>query len=91
MSSQPTTEGKTLQDAQLILSEFDGNTSLTGRCSLCNQTFSLNPLAATDPLAGQRELRDLFDAHVKERHSWRADANRTAAFNLRKMMEEFGS
>jgi hypothetical protein len=80
-----------LEHAQLILSESAGNPSLTGRCSLCNQTFSLNPLAVTDQLAGQRELRDLFDTHVKEHHSWRADANRTAAFNLRKMMEEFGS
>jgi hypothetical protein len=80
-----------LEHAQLMLSEFAGNTSPSGRCSLCTQTFSINPLAVTDPLAGQRELRDVFDAHVKEHHSWRADANRTAAFNLRKMMEEFGS
>ena len=79
-----------MQQAQLILSEFDGNTSLCGRCSLCQESFSLNASAVTDPILGQRELRDLFDAHVKERHSWRADANSTAALRLRKMMEEFG-
>ena len=80
-----------MQQAQLILREFDGNTSLAGRCSLCDETFSVNASAITDPIVGQRELRDLFDAHVKERHGWRADANRTAALRLRKMMEEFGS
>jgi hypothetical protein len=76
---------------QLILSEIDGSTSLAGRCSECHETFRVDALAITDPMMGQRELRDLFDAHVRERHSWRADANQTAARQLRKMMEEFGS
>lgn len=79
-----------MQQAQLIFVECQSSTSLAGRCSLCNESFSLNASAVTDPLLGQRELRDLFDAHVKERHNWRADANATAALRLRKMMEEFG-
>lgn len=80
-----------MQQAQLILSECDPNKPLSGRCSVCKESISLNTSTATDPLLGQRELRDVFDAHVKERHSWRADANSTAALRLRKMMEEFES
>lgn len=77
--------------AQLIVAQSDGKTSTSGRCSLCDETFFVNALTATDPALGQRELRDVFDAHVREKHSWRADGNQTAAFRLRKMMEEFGS
>ena len=80
-----------MEHAQLILSALDGNTSLAGRCSICHETFSVNALAVADTLTGQRELRDLFDEHVRAKHSWRADENRTAALRLRKMMEEFGS
>jgi hypothetical protein len=79
-----------MPNPQLILSEIEGNTSPAGRCSLCQESFSANASAVTDPILGQRELRDLFNAHVKQRHSWRADANQTAALRLRKMMEEFG-
>jgi len=42
-----------------------------------------------DPLAGQRELKSVFEAHVKDKHSWRADGNETAAMRLREMMKDF--
>ena len=40
-------------------------------------------------LAGQRELKSVFEAHVKDKHSWRADGNETAAMRLREMMKDF--
>jgi hypothetical protein len=80
-----------MQHAELIYSQLEGNTSTAGRCSLCYETFSASPSAATDPTLGKRELRDLFDGHVRARHGWRADANQTGAFRLRRMTEEFGS
>jgi len=42
-----------------------------------------------DPLAGQRELKGVFEAHVKDKHTWRADGNETAALRLREMMKDF--
>jgi hypothetical protein len=42
-----------------------------------------------DPLVGQRELKNTFEAHVKDKHSWRADGNETAALRLREMMKDF--
>lgn len=42
----------------------------------------------TDPMFGQSELRNVFASHVREKHSWRADGNQTAALNLRKIMED---
>lgn len=72
----------------LIISVPDGSSSLLAKCSACHQTFPLNA-ASLDPLAGQRELKGVFEAHVKEKHSWRADGNETAAMHLREMMKDF--
>jgi hypothetical protein len=80
-----------MQHAELILSDCAAGAPMAGRCSVCHETFTVKSAAVTDPIAGQRELRGLFDAHVKERHTWRADANQTAALRLREMMKEFGS
>jgi len=80
-----------MQHPELIFSHLEGNVSTAGKCSLCCETFAVNASTVTDPMLGQRELRDLFDAHVKARHGWRADANQTASLRLRRMMEEFGS
>jgi hypothetical protein len=41
-----------------------------------------------DPLVGQREVKPLFEAHVKEKHTWRADSNETAAMRLREMFKD---
>ena len=80
-----------MSNPQLIQSQVEGSNSLAGRCSVCNETFRVDALAITDPIMGQRQLQDVFNAHVRDHHSWRADANQTAALRLRKMMEEFGS
>ena len=77
-----------MENASLIISTKEGTTTTVARCSLCNQTFPLTPGGAVDPLIGQRELKSVFEAHVKEKHSWRADANQTAALRLRKAMED---
>lgn len=79
------------QDAKFTLLDNRGNPPIAGRCSLCQEVISLNASAVTDPLLGQRELRNLFDVHVREKHTWRADGNQTAAFRLREMMKEFES
>ena len=71
----------------LIISVPDGSSSLVAKCSACHQTFPLG--AALDPLSGQRELKNVFEAHVKDKHSWRADSNETAALRLREMMKDF--
>lgn len=78
-----------MENASLVISTLEGTTSTVARCSLCQQTFPLSPAGSVDPLIGQRELKSTFDSHVKEKHSWRADANQTAALRLRKAMEEF--
>ena len=80
-----------MENAQLIVSKSEGSASSVARCSLCDEVFSLSGSSSTDPITGQRQLNDVFDRHVREKHSWRADANRTAALRLRKMMEEFES
>ena len=79
-----------METAQLIVSKSETGSS-SARCSLCEEVFTLSGSASTDPITGQRQLNDVFDRHVREKHSWRADANRTAALRLRKMMEEFES
>ena len=76
-----------MQNAQLVITASEGGTS-RGRCSLCNETFASSATATTDPLVAQRDLRNIFDAHVRDKHSWRADANETAAMRLRKIMED---
>jgi len=73
----------------LIISVPDGSSSLVAKCSACHQTFPLSTAANLDPLAGQRELKGVFEAHVKDKHSWRADGNETAALRLREMMKDF--
>ena len=72
---------------QLVITAGEGGTTL-GRCSLCNENFSATATANSDPLVVQRDLRTVFDAHVRDKHSWRADANQTAAMRLRKIMED---
>lgn len=81
--------GEEMENANLVISTLPGGTSTVARCSVCDQTFPLSAQGSVDPLVGQRELKSAFDIHVKERHNWRADANRTAALRLRKAMEEF--
>lgn len=76
-----------MQNAQLIVTAGQGGTT-AGKCSLCNDTFTTSSTASTDPLVAQRDLRNIFDAHVRDKHSWRADANETAALRLRKIMED---
>ena len=73
----------------LIISVPDGSSSLIAKCSARHQTFPLSAAAGLDPLAGQRELKSVFEAHVKDKHSWRADNNETAALRLREMMKDF--
>jgi len=73
----------------LIISVPDGSSSLVAKCSACHQTFALSTAATMDPLAGQRELKSVFEAHVKDKHSLRADGNETAAMRLREMMKDF--
>jgi hypothetical protein len=73
----------------LIISVPDGSSSPVAKCSACHQTFPLNAAATMDPLAGQRDLKGVFEAHVKDKHSWRADGNETAAMRLREMMKDF--
>ena len=73
----------------LIISVPDGSTSLLAKCSACHQTFPLSAAVGLDPLAGQRELKTVFEVHVKDKHSWRADNNETAAMRLREMMKDF--
>ena len=77
-----------MENASLVISTKEGTTTTVARYSLCNQTFPLTPGGAIDPLIGQRELKSVFESHVKEKHSWRADANETAALRLRKAMED---
>lgn len=78
-----------MEQATLIISTLKGSTATVARCSACDQTFPLSTQGAVDPLIGQRELKSAFDTHVKEKHTWRADSNSTAALRLRKAMEEF--
>lgn len=77
-----------MENAILVISTKEGTTTTVARCSVCNQTFPLSPGGSVDPLIGQRELKSVFESHVKEKHSWRADANQTAALRLRKAMED---
>ena len=74
-------------NAQLVIRTGQDGT-ITGRCSLCNESFSSTAAAESDALVAQRDLRTIFDAHVRDKHSWRADANQTAAMRLRKTMED---
>ena len=78
-----------MESPRLVISTKQGTTTTVARCSVCNQTFPLTPGGAVDPLIGQKELKSVFESHVKEKHSWRADANETAALRLRKAMEDF--
>ena len=73
----------------LIISVPDGSSSLVAKCSACHQIFPLSAAAGLDQLAGQRELKGVFEAHVKDKHSWRADNNETAAMRLREIMKDF--
>jgi len=59
-----------------------------GKCSLCRDTFPLSAQGQVDPLLGQRELKSVFEAHVKDKHTWRADTSQTAAIRLRKFVED---
>jgi hypothetical protein len=72
----------------LIISIPDGSSKIVARCSTCEQTFALSPAGVIDPLVGQREVKPLFEAHVKEKHTWRADSNETAAMRLREMFKD---
>ena len=72
----------------LVISIPDGSSTIAARCSACQQTFPLSPAGKIDPLVGQRELKPLFEAHVKEKHNWRADSNETAAMRLREMLKD---
>ncbi|HKR32345.1 MAG TPA: hypothetical protein VJT08_17825 [Terriglobales bacterium] len=72
----------------LIVSIPDGSSSIVARCSACEQTFPLTPAGRIDPLVGQREAKPAFEAHLKEKHTWRADSNQTAAFRLREMLKD---
>ena len=58
-----------------------------GKCSLCQDTFPLSAQGQVDPLLGQRELKGIFEAHVKDKHTWRADTSQTGAIRLRKFVE----
>ena len=78
-----------MENAKLIVSKVEGSTSSVGKCSACHETFSLSPSAAANPLLTERGLREIFETHLKEKHSWRADANETAALRLREMMKEW--
>ena len=78
-----------MEDAKLIISKVEGSTSSVGRCSACQETFAVSPLAAANPLLTDRGLREVFETHLKEKHSWRADANETAALRLREMMRDW--
>ena len=59
-----------------------------GKCSLCQDTFPLSAQGQVDPLLGQRELKGIFEAHVKDKHTWRADTSQTGAILLRKFVED---
>jgi hypothetical protein len=72
----------------LIISIPDGSSKIVARCSTCEQTFALTPAGVIDPLVGQREVKPLFEAHVKEKHTWRADSNETAAMRLRETFKD---
>jgi hypothetical protein len=78
-----------VQNAELIIPQFQDDRLKFARCSACDQTFPLTDAALVDAMVGQRELRHAFDKHVREKHTWRADANQTAALRLRKAMEDF--
>ena len=58
-----------------------------GKCSLCQDTFPLSAQGQVDPLLGQRELKGIFEAHVKDKHTWRADTSQTNAIRLRKFVK----
>jgi len=73
----------------LIISVPDGSSALVAKCSACHQTFPLSTAGNLDPLVGQRELKSVFETHVKDKHTWRADGNETAALRLREMMKDF--
>jgi hypothetical protein len=72
----------------LIISIPDGGSSMVARCSACQQTFPLSAAGKIDPLVGQGEVKPAFEAHVRDKHSWRADSNQTAAFRLREMLKD---
>ena len=77
-----------MADPTLLISIPDGSSTIVARCSVCQQTFLLSTAGIIDPLVGQREAKPLFDAHVKEKHTWRADSNETAALRLREMFKD---
>ena len=79
-----------MEKPTLIISTFAGRTSTAARCSACHETFPLSAQGQVDPLLGQRELKGVFEAHVKEKHTWRADTSQTAALRLRKFTEGIG-
>ena len=61
---------------------------IVGKCSLYQDTFPLSAQGQVDPLLGQRELKGIFEAHVKDKHTWRADTSQTGAIRLRKFVED---
>jgi hypothetical protein len=77
-----------MQTPTLIISVPNGSSTLVARCSACQQTFPLSTAGRIDPLVGQSEVKPAFEAHVKEKHTWRADSNQTAAFRLREMFKD---
>lgn len=80
-----------MEDAQLVISDRAGSIPNSGHCSACKQRFQTTSSLLTDPELAESQLREAFEKHVKEKHSWRADANRTAALRLRKAMEDIDS
>ena len=78
-----------MESAKLIVSKADSGTSSVGRCSACQETFTVSASTASNPLLTERGLREVFETHVKEKHNWRADANETAALRLREMMKDW--
>lgn len=77
-----------METPSLTVSIPDGTSTIVARCSACHQTFSLTPAGRIDPLVAQREAKPAFEAHVKQKHTWRADSNETAAFRLREMLKD---
>lgn len=77
-----------MQTPTLIIKIPDGSSTLVARCSACQQTFPLSSTGRVDPLIGEREVKPAFEAHVKQKHNWRADSQQTAAYRLREMFKD---
>ena len=74
----------------LTISVQAGSSTLVAKCSACGHTFPLSTAGRIDPLIGQSEVKPAFEDHVKEKHTWRADSQETAAFRLREMFKDEG-